>query len=731
MIKFTQIASTPIFYNQFSYMPLAVELNITNVRQIIASKYFMIQGVEKILQFSVWGTMTLSTIVGSIYNPVLGTLLMRSVSMLNLVSHLDGPTLHSADLLMDIVGKASVPLQMIEELIRTPEEKLECIPSANFRKRYKGYASCNILDWYGKSLMLASLAFLIGLLLSMIAYKKHKTIREQLSKDYRHPVTTSILRFLVFSKWYGARFVASLVYATSPIVLQYSFLTILSSGTPLLAVIFACFAVLFYFLFTFVTFRFIYFLLDLLHTYDLRVPANTPTKQGTVDELANNGDQKTTTKNINIVLPKKIVTSKDGKMKIKTSNNEQQSEDETKNQSALMDSTLLDSANLARLDAPTAKVRLQTEIHRHIFSFVYFFVADYKTDKTRFRILFYYLPLVDLLSTLLSSYVLVRFAGDGVVQVYIITVFELLVFVALVASQPYSSKSHYFCMVAYRLLLCCLLLLKLFNFMVMSEEHSRQRIVDTVTLATVICTVMFAAVVGIYSVVKAIMMLFKFKDVVAVEESLVEQERAQIMEKMGIDPLLNSQQESPQKEESAESKSVSGLSDSPVKRDLPWLNVYEDKINGSNKRSVRNRRKIYADNQKLIKRDLIKEDVDGDIRDNQVDEIKISQRPVRERPAPFVEMVEMTKRELGIFTTVNVTGKSKKLPDLRVLPKPMIQVFDGQFLTSQPVLSSSNYKGIQYHSRFMPSVNISQHKKTDKTDIQPEITKQPYDGKLL
>jgi hypothetical protein len=221
---------------------------------------------------------------------------------------------------------------------------------------------------------------------------------------------------------------------------------------------------------------------------------------------------------------------------------------------------------------------------------------------------------------------------------------------------------------------------------------------------------MFAAVVGIYSVVKAIMMLFKFKDVVAVEESLVEQERAKIMEKMGIDPLLNLQQESPQKEESAESKSVSGLSDSPVKRDLPRQNVTEDKINGSNNRSVRNRRKIYADNQKLIKRDLIKEDVDGDIRDNQVDEIKVSQRPVRERPAPFVEMVEMTKRELGIFTTVNVIGKSKKLPELRILPKPM---------------------GIQYHSRFMPSVTISQHKKTDKTDIQPEITKQPDDGKLL
>lgn len=709
---FNQTARSPVFYNAYSYLPQAAEFNITNVRQIRASNYFVVLSLETPLKIGVWTVMIFSALFGSIFHPLFGTLLMKTVSMVNLLSHLDGPALHSSDLFLDIIGKVSLPLQIIDDALRTSEASMACIPSDNFSKRYQGYSSCSILDMYGKSILFFILGMTVGLPLSIMAFVKLKSLKELLMKDMKAVIDPGLPKFLVINRWFGIRLLTAVMFATSPVYLQYSYLSIVAGGTPVFSTIFGCMAVVLYLILTYADFRFTYCFLDFLHIQDLKKIQ----KSELTHEVSFNEDKPEKPKNpkgLNVVLPKKEdmmpKITKDGRIKIPTSlTDPKKTNEEQKVVSNLNDSSAMDISSLNFLqDNNKRQVKIDLEILRNKYGFLHFFVEGFKNKASSGRSIFFYLPLIDLLCNFINCYVLVRFSGDGLVQVYIISMFELLSTFLFTMTRPYEERKLFVLMIIYRLLIAMVLCLKMFNFIVMPEETARQKIVDTLMLFASTLLLFFAIVIAFYSLFKSIMTIRNFKKLVADEEVVLEELRLELKEKFGKDEPS----EKP-KEPSVESKSISGLSDSPVKRDLPKHFLVVDKVARANKMTLKNKEKIDADNLKLFLNNPIKEDPIAEDREH-IDELKIDP-PEKKREAPIVETVEITKKTEGIFTTV--VNETRKITETKIPQKPMISVVEGQFLNPVGPPKPSIIEANPFASRPPQGINVSfsKSKRQDK-----------------
>lgn len=712
IMLFNQTAKSPVFYNAYSYMAPTVEFNITNIRQIRASTYFLIESIESPIQVGIWVVMIFSTLFGSIFHPLFGTLLMKTICVMNLLSHLDGPALHTSDLFLDVVGKISLPIKALDEALRMSESNMDCIPEDNFSKRYQGYASCSIFDMYGKSILFFTIGMTIGLPLSIMTFVKLKALREKLTKDIKAVIDPGLPKLVVFNRWFGIRLLSAIMYATAPLYLQYSYMSIVSGGAPVIAMIFGCMVVGLYLTMVYADFRFTYFFLDFLHIQDLkRLPKNELTH-----EMSFNSDQQKMPKGMNVVFPKKAdmvpFTTKDGKIKMPANLNDSNlTNDKSKNVSGLMDSSH-DQSTINLLENTTKRqLKIDLEIMRNKYGFLYYFVQGFKNKASAGRTLFFYFPLVELLSILVNCYVLVRFSGDGLVQVYVISVFEMLTTFLFTVTKPYESKLDYYLMLTHRYLVSMILFLKMFNFIVMPEEASRQKIVDTLTLMASVLLLIYATGVAVYSLVKAVRLMCSFTKIVAEEALVIEEERVELQEKIGKEKIPS---EKPQ-EPSIESKSISGLSDSPARRDLPKGFLSVDKIARANKLTLKNKEKIFADNLKLFQNETIKEDPAAEDRENDIDDLKFN-KPAIQREAPVVETLEVTKKTEGIFTTVKVTNDLRKPADNKVAPKPIVSVLEGQYLN--PVLPQSSFmlEGNSFNSRFLPNMNvsISKPKKQDK-----------------
>lgn len=699
---FNQTAKSPVFYNPMSYMPQTAEFNITNVRQIRTANYFLIASLETPLKIVVWIIMIFSAIFGSIFHPLFGTLLMRTVSMVNLLSHLDGPSLHSSDLFLDIIGKVSLPLQIIDDALRTPEASLDCIPTDNFSKRYQGYSSCSIFDMYGKSILFFILGMAIGLPLSIAAYVKLKSLKELLMKDMKAVIDPGLSKFLVINRWFGVRLLSAIMFATSPVFLQYSYLSIVAGGAPVFATVFGCLVVVLYLIMMYADFRFTYLFLDFLHIQDLKKIQ----KHELTHEVSFHEEKPKSPKGLNMIMPKKDdmmpKITKDGRIKIPISlTDSKKAPEEPKNVPNLNDSSAMDSSTLLFLqDNSKRQVKIDLEILRNKYGFLHFFVQGFKNKANSGRALFFYLPLIELLCTFINCYVLVRFSGDGLVQVYIISMFELLSSFLFTLAKPYEERKLFILMIIYKTLIAMVLCLKMFNFIVMPEETARQKIVDTLMLFGSALLLLFAVLVALYSIYKSIVTVRNFKKFVTDEEIVLEELRLELKEKFGKDePSVKA------KEPSVESKSISGLSDSPARRDLPKQFLTIDKVARANKMTLKNKQKIEEDNLKLFQRETIKEDPAAEDRENIDDsEIKI---PEKKREAPVVETVEITKKTEGIFTTVNVVNEMRKPAEVKIPQKPVVSVMEGQFLNPIFPPKQSIIEANPFPTRIPQGINVS------------------------
>jgi hypothetical protein len=714
LIRINQTAKSPIFYNAFSYMAPTVELNISNVRQIRASTFFLLQSMEGLINTVLWIVVMLSTLIGSIYHPLFGTLAMRAVSMSNLMSHLDGPALHASDMYLDIVGKTSVPLKLLDNMLQTPADRLDCLPESNFRKRYLGYSSCSILDMYGKSLVFFSLAILCCLPLAILTYRKLKAHRDKVMKDIKTPISPGLPRWMLLNRWFGIQLISAIIYATSPIVLQYSFLSMLSGGTPIFAVVFGSFCVVLYLLLVYAVYRFIYFFLDLLHIQDLKSKPKTELtheKSLSVEPLVMK-------KGTNIIMPKSVdgpVITKDGRIRVPVSLNDSKATNviEEKNTSSLLDSSAQDSSILqATPDSDTNAIRIDLEVLKSRYGFLRYYVAGFKTKSSSSRGLFYYMPMIELICTLVSSYVVVRFSTDGLVQVYVVAIFELLSLLVVSIAQPFEKRWNYWVFAVYKILLGIVLLLKMFNFIVMPEEAARQKIIDTVLFFGAVIFLIYAVGVSLFAVFRGIIMLRNFKKHCLEEELLLEEERRQLKEKLPTPPVEKD------KDPSVESKSVSGISDSPVRREMPRMQIPIDKIARANQLTLKNRHKMISDNKKLFENPSINEDVEAENKELEADMLNLDQpEPIKERNTPIVETVEVSqKKKDGAFTTVRVTQDKFRGFDQRMAIKPRVIIEDASTDTAPP--QPSNYSIIEgsfsLGSRFTPNISLVKPKKIDR-----------------
>ena len=533
-IRFTQTAKTPVFYNQGSYMPTTIELVVSNIRQIHAKTYFFLESIEKIILWPLWAVMLATFTLGVVDNPIFGSLLMRAISMSNLFSHLNGPALHTADMFLDITGKTSIPFPIFEQLLQESESfESPCVPGENFRRRYKAEVSCSIVNLYGESILFFCCAALACLPISVVALLKLKALKNGWKKDARRPVPKTASRWLVASRWYGLRFLAAGVHATAPVFLQYAVLTLTSAGPSVIADVAAGLLLAVYGLLLFGLFRFTHDQLGILEAHDSSAqPAATKDRpvQGKVAE----GDG---AKLLPVIHPKTLgsvrlkVGGKTTASKALEDSGITSMEEKAKpGDSGLLDDTFLDKPeHLQPANSSEGSIKLDLGIMRNKFGFLHFFLMDYKRQSQMSRTVFYYLPLFDACLTLVYGFVVARFSDDGVGQVYIIALLELVSFGILLIVQPYEKKAAFTAAATFKGLVCLQLLLRLCSFVAMPEERVRQAAVDTASLICGLLLVAFGASVGLLFAVKGLIAFKNFAKAADHEMLVLEQERTEML----------------------------------------------------------------------------------------------------------------------------------------------------------------------------------------------------------
>ena len=159
-------------------MSINQEFFVGDIRYVKSGRYDFVKSLDGIIQPILWPFSVLSLLLGNVYSPLFSGMLMRAISICNVFGHLNGPHLHSSDLLFYAVGQTALPLG-IHESIRVSQEKMECKPPKSYSKTQNSYASCSIVDLYFKSILFYLLYSLPALFLSFKTYKSLQAHRKK------------------------------------------------------------------------------------------------------------------------------------------------------------------------------------------------------------------------------------------------------------------------------------------------------------------------------------------------------------------------------------------------------------------------------------------------------------------------------------------------------------------------------------------------------------------------
>lgn len=729
-ITLSQIPENPVFYNKESYMPKTAELVVEKIRLITSNTYFMIEKVEGTMKMSAWGVMIGTTILGSVYNPLFGTMLMRAVCVLNLVSHLNGPNLHSSDMMLNILGNVSIPFNL-QDMIRTPQEDLICVPEDNFSKRFQSYSSCSIIDMYGKSMIFSMILAIVAIPLSIVTCLKVKEHHKKIKNVAEYSKDEGLATLIVVNRYAGIRFLSAIFNATTPIVLQYAILNLVKSGNSIQSQIISVFCMLVFVVMIYCLFRFTHNLLDVLYLRDIKTGVTAKAVKKDSEKPFKFKEGESRSKGINIVIPKQTkdgaIQTKDGKLVV-----DKKSDDlnfiglGTQKSSMAGASNIDDSGMTLDLSPSAATIRsLDLELSKVKYNSMDLFVQGFKQTNPSTRVFFYYLPMAELVNSLITSYIIVRFSGSGMVQVYLVTTFEVLLMLIYSFLQPYKQKLDFTICMVYKSLVLVVFITKLFNFIMMPEETARQRIIDTSLLIILMILIVYCTGVSIYCAIRGVKKLLNFKADKELEVKIMEEDKRESQaDKVKDSSAVKEKPHTPFE------KSISGISDSPVRRDIPKRSPEQDRIFRANKLTNKNNDKIKEDNKRIGLSNkefatLHKDDM-LELQTNDSPE-KIS--PVR--PNPIIETVQNSKRTDGVFTIAQ-NNVSNLLKFRTIQPrniKPEIKVKDGIY--SPQHIQSNNHiiDGMKNASDSRPAFEMKSHLQKNDSLAQ-QLSKMSKDSRV-
>lgn len=761
-IKLTQKSSNPVFYNKNSYMSATSELNITNVRQIRSSLYFTLQSYERWIQLGAWTPMTLSAILGAAHSPLLSIAMLRCVADLNLISHLNGPMLHASDVLLDILGKTSIPIWPLENMFRTPEGQ-QCEPPGSYQRRYKSYASCSILDSYSKSLLWFALSLIFSIPLQIKFGQRLQKVATQQTAERDIP---QLARLAVRARRYGLQFTAMLMLGTTGVAFQLASLTLIDAeqagplGVTVAVIILVAYIVL-----GAALFRFTYLYLDMLHLKELKTGA--PFKKDNTDlspGLLPKPQTKPRSKGTNIVMPKEQGNNammKDGKINRKAvtqigvpttfqNNNADRDADDSVNGVLGKDNSQSPVLNINAnsndpegIENPSdamehglsveerAELKLQLSIMKNRYSFLYFFVSDLKTESKTPRAVLYYLPLYEYVGGLLIAWSVPRLADNGMGQLMFLFAFEFSMVLLLITLNPYSSRLHQYASLHRHISATLLSLIKLASFAPMPEQTVRQAVVDVGCLAVVGMNVLGSAVAAVAATAMGLSALCKNREQEKVTEVVREANRLHSEEVQALEgkTLL------PGRIEKAEILPEQAQVEAPNPQSAVSVSASKnyklDKLARANQLTGQHKARLLADNKKLRDRSMLEPvpevmlDEDKTVLDGkysssmasfekQLEEEK-SKEDVKRAALPEEDITKRSSNSVMPEGSSKVSMKSSSV---------IVSDFNPDIQNSQFKSISSAVKDLRNNSKILPGIKVLKNRGSDKFESFIDTDKQ-------
>lgn len=720
LIKIVQTAQTPVFYNKDNYMSNTIELTVDNVRQIRSSLYFMLQDFETAIKSGLWALMFPASVLGALHSPILATYLLRAVADASLLAHANGPLLHTADVFLDIVGKTALPLWKLDEAIRK-DNGSQCVPPPNFQRRYKAYASCSLFDVYSKSLLWFLLATLVSLPIYSVFRRKLKAHQKSLARDHTAKVPESLPAWAAVAQVYGPRFLVAVAQASAPLVLQLAGLALVVPDAPIIVKVAGSLIFVGYFALAAALFRFTYLFLDFLHLQDLK-QAFSPHLKMQEDKMMGSKEKKP---RVNIVLPKNLEAKplpKSAKIDRLALNQSGLTSVEDKDSSinpVMPDSpTVLKTPPVAQLSAEErALLQIELEVLKNRFGFLYFFIMDFKKDCKIPRYSYYYLPVLELLVSMINAWVVTRLSDAGMAQVLLLFALEWGSLCVLVAARPFASSRDLALHACRRALVGLLLLLKLLVFAPIAER-SRQ-LVDVCAFGLAVAFVVYGAAVALVAAARGVKQMCGFKARIAHQRDVIEEQGRMLLdeqEKRERDKFTN--QILPKKE---------GLLYSPYDADGIKMQheVLISKVSRANKLTGKNLEKIRQDNKKLA------------VKDESIDKIKFDdsginykENSVKSKYSNSQLLLEKDielEKKLGSQASMGTVSMKKsqlsknnlvKEESFNILPQPfLVNDFNPQInkdVSLHPSASNISEPNLSFAFNLQPGNSLFHKKKKDR-----------------
>ena len=505
-IKINQSVRKSIISNEASFFPANEQFQIEKVTFLKSKVRDSLVSFEKVANIIIWILMILLLIPSAFSGSRQAAAFMKVLSYCTMISHMNGPYLHSSDLLFDIIGKAGSQM-FFKNQFQTSNETNQCVPPGNFTKRYDGYNSCGVLNLAGGSILTFLVFGTISLGFILISHcLSKKQIRVSMQKE-EVSVDKSSAKWLILSRYLGVSFLLIYLDALAPSILHLSFLNIsktngsmiMAFGTVVSLVISSV-----YLLILFMMYRFSKNLSDIFYLESIRLGPNRKSKKNNSpnveglkplkesedvqnEERFNKDGEK---ENANSpIIEKRKIPIEENSIKQKKLNTNKLDQFESMNRARNTENksfsgssgsspkrimtigpqdSLLDDVEQKRIDYNSMKYPLMA---------IYMSLFKQQLDPKKQS--FYNLPLLDLLSTYVSQFVIVQFSEDGMSQIYVVFIFELVLVISFIMSNLYRSALEKTLDLLVRGVFVLICIVKMFNFSIRVEESLRQGLLDT------------------------------------------------------------------------------------------------------------------------------------------------------------------------------------------------------------------------------------------------------------
>lgn len=523
-IKIVQTSEKSVLYNDEIYMDVNQEMTVEDVRFIATDVPNMLMAHEKQIQAIAWIGMVVTVVFGTVAHPWAGTLMMRTISLFSTLSNMNGNYLHISDAFFDVVSNLSSPFQF-DRIIEKDQSTTRCKPAANFQKRRNAYTSCNILDLSVDSILTFLTGSLVPLLIYVFYVVKIYSHRRRQKQEEAYIASSSVILLSLANSFFGPRLLVLVFEAASPTFLKYSILTVTSTdksrrmmigsglGWALLAG---------HMLLQFMLFNFTYNFLDLQYLKQLKfLPKKKPAEDRHLEPLI-----------VNRVHPKKdqpIIRRPLQKAENKLPEISREAEDRSlglaSKEVSGMDPVVFEPIVLQQV--------LSVDTRKAAYSIMSCFIERYKKSSlTKTYQIFYYLALFEVAQSAASQFVLVRFSGDGIIQIYLIALFELLVSAFTLIANPFQLAYDLVLYATYKLLVLAVYSLKMLNFANLEEQATRQDKLDKAVLFVGVALLSYSIIVGVGSIAFGIKTLFQYQKLKKEQLALFELDKKDLIANM-------------------------------------------------------------------------------------------------------------------------------------------------------------------------------------------------------